>query len=346
MNNPIRLATVGTGYFSRFHYDAWSRQSSVEVTGVCNRHLEPAQTIAKSFQSATAYDDFRVMLETEQPDWVDIITPPQTHLAFVTTCAELGVNAIVQKPFGETLAQAKQMVELAENVGIEIVVHENFRFMPWFRQIKAILDEGRLGKVLNARFDLRPGDGQGPEAYLERQPYFQTMERFLIHETAIHLVDTFRYLFGEVRSVYADLRRCNPAIRGEDAGLIVFNLNEDLRAVFDGNRLLDHAAENCRTTMGEFRVEGTEGSIRLDGDARIWWRSFGESEETEVRYDWSNQNFGGDCVFHLIDHIVKKWVGDRPLENTAREYLKNIEIEEAIYQSAMHHRMEVCHGMG
>ncbi len=59
---------------------------------------------------------------------------------------------------------------------------------------------------------LRPGDGQGPEAYLDRQPYFQTMEKFLIHETGVHWVDTFAYLFGPAQSVYAGLRRVNPAI--------------------------------------------------------------------------------------------------------------------------------------
>ena len=47
-------------------------------------------------------------------------------------------------------------------------------------------------------FRLRPGDGQGPRAYLDRQPYFQTMPRLLVVETAIHWIDTFRFLMGEV----------------------------------------------------------------------------------------------------------------------------------------------------
>ncbi|MEO0763052.1 MAG: hypothetical protein AAFZ09_14815, partial [Pseudomonadota bacterium] len=60
-------------------------------------------------------------------------------------------------------------------------------------------------------------DGQGPDAYHARQPYFQRMPRFLVHETAVHWIDTFRYLMGEAETVYADLRRLNPAIAGEDA---------------------------------------------------------------------------------------------------------------------------------
>ena len=54
---------------------------------------------------------------------------------------------------------------------------------------------------------MRPGDGQGKDAYFNRQPYFQKMERFLIHETAIHLIDVYRYLFGDIKSVFASLSR-------------------------------------------------------------------------------------------------------------------------------------------
>ena len=53
-------------------------------------------------------------------------------------------------------------------------------------------------------FRLRTGDGQGPDAYLSRQPYFQKMEHFLVHETAVHWIDTFRFLLGDINAVYAD----------------------------------------------------------------------------------------------------------------------------------------------
>ena len=49
------------------------------------------------------------------------------------------------------------------------------------------------------------------------------MPRFLIHETAIHLIDTFRFLLGEVSGVSARLRQLNTHIQGEgDAGLVLF----------------------------------------------------------------------------------------------------------------------------
>ena len=99
-----------------------------------------------------------------------------------------------------------------------MIVHENFRFSPWYREAKRLLDSGSLGTPHAISFRLRPGDGQGVDAYLSRQPYFQKMPRFLVFETAIHFIDTFRYLMGEVEAITARLRRINPVILGEDAG--------------------------------------------------------------------------------------------------------------------------------
>ena len=250
-SKKLKVVCVGAGYFSQYHYDAWHRLADVSLAGVCNRSVDRAAEFAEKYSIPHYGGCIREVLKATEPDVVDIITPPETHLASVKAAAAMGVDAICQKPFGENLKQAEEMVLVAEEAGIKLIIHENFRFMPWFRQIKQILDSGFAGKILNARFSLRPGDGQGEDAYLARQPYFQTMEKFLVHETAIHLVDTFRYLFGNIKSVYAHLRRCNPVIKGEDSGLIIFEHHNNMQAVFDGNRLLDHASSNTRRTMGE-----------------------------------------------------------------------------------------------
>lgn len=334
MQKTLKVVCSGTGYFSQFHYEAWSRLSNVTIVGVNNRTIENAKAFAQKYDIAEYGDDLEALLTKCQPDIVDVITPPETHLASVKIAAKLGIDVICQKPFGVDLAQAEEMVAIANAANIQLIVHENFRFMPWYRKVKQLLDEKVLGDVLNVTFKLRPGDGQGPEAYLARQPYFQQMPKFLVHETAIHLVDTFRYLFGEPKNVFAKLRRCNEHIKGEDAGLILFEFPNHVEAVFDGNRLLDHQATNTRRTMGELELAGTEGELRVDGEAVITLRKFGELTRTEIPYTWQDQNFGGDCVFNTIEHIAEHYLTGSVIENQGFEYLRNIKIEQAIYQSS------------
>ncbi len=330
----LRIATIGAGYFSQFHHDAWTRAEGATLAAVCDADRGKAEGFAKRFGIPRVYTDAAAMLDAERPDLVDIISPPPSHLALIRLAAQRGINAICQKPFCQSLTEAQTAVTEAESAGIQLVVHDNFRFQPWYGEIKRRLDGQVLGDVYQATFRLRPGDGQGARVYLDRQPYFQTMQRFLIHETAIHFIDTFRFLFGDVRSVFADLRKLNPVIAGEDAGLVLFEHVGGIRSVFDGNRLVDHAAQNRRLTMGEMLVEGSAGVIRLDGDGRLFERAHGSNVESEIRYDWSQTGFGGDSVRRLQQHVVEALRAGRAPANSGREYLTNLAVEEAIYASA------------
>jgi predicted dehydrogenase len=332
--SKLRVATVGTGYFSRFQYSAWSRMPEVTLCGVCNRTLSTAEELAQQYSIENVYTDFEKMLDDAKPDLVDIITPPVTHMAYVNAAIDRGIPVICQKPFTPSFAEASELVAKIEAQKAKVIIHENFRFQPWYQKIKTLLDENLLGELYEIKFALRPGDGQGPDAYMDRQPYFQEMERLLVHETAVHLIDVFRYLFGEVKNIYADLRRVNPVIKGEDAGLIIFGFENSTRGVFDGNRLSDHKAENRRLTMGELTIEGEKGVLSLDGDAGIFWRAHGQNDQKPIFYEWTNKDFGGDCVYNLQRHVVDHLLFATPLMNTAKEYLANIKIAEASYISS------------
>lgn len=342
MTSKTRVATTGTGYFSQFQYEAWTRMNDVEIVAVFNRTEENGRRVAEAYGIPEVFTDLDEMLAIAKPDLLDIITPPVTHLDYIRIAARHRVPMICQKPFCRNLGEGEEAVRIAEAAKTLLVIHENFRFQPWYGEAKRLLEAGALGDPYEITFHLRPGDGQGPRAYLDRQPYFQTMDRFLVHETAIHLIDTFRYLMGEVGEVYARLKRLNPVIAGEDAGIILFDFAGGARGVFDGNRLVDHAAENRRLTMGEMLVEGSEAVLRLDGDGRLYLRGHGSNHEEEVSYPWENRGFGGDCVFRLQQHVVDHLGGRGAIMNTGRDYLANLAIEQAAYESdKLGRRLEV-----
>lgn len=330
VNEPLRVACVGTGYFSQFHFEAWRRIADADVVGVTSLDVNQARGTG-----ILAFSDLEDMLSATRPDLVDIIVPPDSQFDIIKRCAETGVrNLICQKPFCRSLDEARQAVELCEKLGIQLIVHENFRFQPWYRCMKQAIDEGMLGIAHQCTFRLRTGDGQGSDAYIRRQPYFRTMHRFLLRETAVHWLDTFTFLFGKPSSIYADLRRLNETIAGEDAGYLILGYNDGKRALFDGNRHLDHSAENHRMTLGEALLEGSEGTLSLSGSGEVRHRAFG-SLETKVLLaarDWPG--FAGDCVHALQSHIVEAIKTSQVPENLAREYLFILELEEAAYRSA------------
>ena len=321
---------MGAGYFSRFHYEAWERIDEVQLVASVNRDLVKAQATG-----LPAFGDLQHALDETKPDLLDIITPPSTHLDYIQRAVKSGIKAIVcQKPFCQSLDEARQVVELSASASVPIVVHENFRFQPWYRVMKTAMDAGKIGDIHQVTFRLRTGDGQGPHAYMDRQPYFQQMPRFLVHETAVHWIDTFRFLLGEPTEVYADLRRMNPAIAGEDAGYLVLSFGGGRRALFDANRHLDHDADDLRRTLGECAIEGSTGTLKLTGDGAVSLRAFGGRVSETLLQPRRWQGFAGDCVFALQDHVVSGLLYGTPLENLAGEYLPNLVIEAAAYQSA------------
>lgn len=340
MQHSLNVVVIGGGYFANFHINAWQRLPQVNLVAIVEQNVAKHKdlkdkTITTSSSNTVITDSLRDAVSNFDVDIIDIATPPHTHHALITEAISFKCSFVVcQKPFCGSYASAKAIHKSIAESTTTVVIHENFRFQPWYRTIKTVLENNTLGTTLQAQFRLRPGDGQGPDAYLERQPYFRDMDRFLIHETGIHYIDVFRFLFGEPSALSAELRRLNPAIKGEDAGYFVFHYDNGLRVHFDGNRLLDHAADNSRLTMGEMLIEGTQGSLTLNGTGEILWREYRQTLWQPIDYQFDDNDFGGDCVYHTQKHIVSHLLNNTPLENNLEEYLRNLELEEAVYEAS------------
>lgn len=329
----LKGVCVGAGYFSWFQYEAWSRIAEVKITAICNQDKEKAITLANEFSIPKVYTSVVEMLDEEQPGFIDIITPPESHLEYCREAFKRKVNVIVQKPFAPTFEEATQIVKEAKDAGVRLMVHENFRFQPWYREVKKMISDGTIGaKIFTAIFRTRTGDGWGENAYLDRQPYFREMPLLLIYETGIHFIDTLRYLFGEVSHVYASLRKLNPLIKGEDAAIVHLEFVSGMQAVWDANRYNESNSVNPRYTFAEVLIEGEEGSLRLYGDGRITLQRLGCKEEEHTYYK-TDKNFAGDCVFGVQTHFIQAILSNGQFETSGEEYLKNIEVQEAVYLS-------------
>jgi predicted dehydrogenase len=341
MRSPPRLAVAGAGYFARFHLEAWQRlqaEGRVTLAALAEPDAERRQAAMRDFGIEHGFAGVEEMLRAIEPDVLDIATPPASHAELVGLASQRGIACISQKPLAPTFDEAARMVDAAEDAGIMLAVHENFRWMPWYLEMKRCLEQNLFGTRHTISVRMRPGDGQGPDAYLSRQPYFQRMPRFWVHETAIHFIDTFRFLLGEVVSVGALLVRRNPVIAGEDGGYVVLQFAGGATAMIDGNRLNDHPAVNTRLTMGEHWLEGSSGVMRLDGYGRLYWKPHG-APEAEHLYEWQDIGFAGDCVYRQQRHLIDAFGSGVAPANTGRDYLRNYAIEEAIYRAHDERRM-------
>jgi D-apiose dehydrogenase len=333
VSRRLKGVAVGAGYFAPFHIEAWSRIAEVEIAAICDRVEDKARTLGERFGVPRVYDDWRVMIDSERPDFVDIITPPVTHADMCAYAGERGVHVICQKPLAPSFDESRRIVETVEKAGVRFMVHENFRWQPWYRTIKGLQRDGAIGDFTHVHFMMRTGDGWGPDAYLARQPFFREYPRLLVYETGVHFIDTFRYLLGEVTSVHAHLRRLNPAIRGEDAGHVFLTFEGGATAVWDANRYNEIETSSPRYTFGQLRIDATAGHLTMDPESHLRMKRLGEPA-CEVDYVRENRNFAGDCVYALQRHFVECLHTGAPFESHGRDYLKTVAVVEAAYASA------------
>ncbi|HVV27795.1 MAG TPA: Gfo/Idh/MocA family oxidoreductase [Rhizomicrobium sp.] len=335
----FRGVAAGTGYFSQFHFDAWRRTEGVEITAIAGLDAAQARETAARHGIARVYGNVAEMLEREKPDFIDIITPPATHLALVQLAAERGVDILCQKALAPTLAEARQIVDIAARGGVRLMVHDNFRFQPWHRAARKLLDAGAIGRLQSLSGRTRLGDGWGADAYLARQPYFRDMPQFLVFETGVHFIDVYRYLGGEIVRVFARLRRLNPAIAGEDCGMLLFDFASGAAGLWDADRYHEGSAVDPRYTFGDFLLEGEDGALRIDGEGAIFLRRLGAAE-TRHHYAPSRDGFAGDSVAATFAHFIARLVDGAPFETEGADYLRTLMVQDAAYVSAQSARME------
>jgi predicted dehydrogenase len=333
MSRVLRGVSVGAGYFGQFHYDAWPRVSGAELIALCDRDPARAESVAHRAGVPKFYTDVEAMLDSERPDFVDIITPPDTHLALTKLAADRGVHVLCQKALAPSVREATHIVDEASRAGIRFMVHDNFRFQPWHREFRRLLDGDTIGRLHSIACRTRMGDGWQSDAYLARQPYFRTMPRLLIFETGVHFIDTYRYLGGEVTRVFARLRRLNDAIAGEDTGVVLFEFASGAIGLWDANRYNESLSADPRYTFGNFLLEGDRGAVRLDEEGRMSVHHLGRRPRDHA-YHHERRGFAGDCVHATLQHFVDSLRAGAPFETDGREYLRTLAVQEAVYVSA------------
>lgn len=295
----------------------------VELAAACDLDLQRAQAAAPR-----AYTSAAEMLDRETLDFVDIATRPASHLELVRLTLGCGIATICQKPMAPTWQDALEMARIARNAPVPLVIHENWRWQPWYREAHRIIHSGGIGQPVSYLFRTRQRDGAGPHPYM-RQPYFPEMPRLLVYETMVHHIDTARFLFGDIESIYAQARRHNPAIRGEDCAIVTMRHTGSVDGVIDGHRFVD--TDPPGAAMGEAWIDGDESALCINGRGEV----FRDGQRIFVP---TEEGYRGDSVYATQRHFVECLRDGVPSESSAEKYLHTFGAVEAAYRSIAERR--------
>jgi len=142
------------------------------------------------------YDTPEQLLDTEQLDFIDIITDVETHAPLVKLAAAHKLPVICQKPMAPSLEIAQSMVDACHAAGVPLFIHENWRWQTPIREVQRVLATGVIGQPFRARIDMISGF-----EVFANQPFLKTLDQFILTDLGSHILDVARSLFGEAESL-------------------------------------------------------------------------------------------------------------------------------------------------
>jgi len=333
MDNKLKLAVIGTGFWADFQINAWKEFKEVEIIAVCDNDEDRAQKAAKKHGISNFYTDIDKLIAVESIDFVDIISSVGSHYELVMKSAAAGLNTICQKPMSGNLEECKEMVETCRNKGVKFFIHENFRWQGPIRACKELLQQGAIGKPFRAKVSFCSGF-----PVFDNQPSLKELERFIIMDLGVHLLDVTRFLFGEMKRVYCQTQKINKGIKGEDVANIMLTADNGLVCFVE----ISYASNLEKETFPEtlLLIEGDTGSIRVDLNHFI---TLTQKDKGTTKkkvdfpiYNWSDPAYAlvhssiVDCNKSILLDLMNK----KPAENTGQDNLKTMELVFLSYNSA------------
>ncbi len=159
------------------------------------------------------------MFETEEMlDFVEICTRPDSHRELVELAARYRVDILCQKPAAAVRPALKAMIEACISTDTRLMIHENWRFRPWYRALRAEIDAGSIGRPIRLRISHRDTRALRADGFAD-QPYLAHAPRLILLEMGCHLIDTARYLIGEIQTVSATVGKFGATL-GEDVAML------------------------------------------------------------------------------------------------------------------------------
>jgi predicted dehydrogenase len=143
----VKFGVVGYGYWGPNVVRNLDQIDGSQVVAVCDKSPQSRKRIQKAHPNVAVTADSADLMTSADIDAIAVITPVWTHYELAKAALEHGKHVFVEKPFTSCVAQAEELINLAEKKNLKIMVDHTFLFTGAVRKISQLLDEGALGKL-------------------------------------------------------------------------------------------------------------------------------------------------------------------------------------------------------
>jgi predicted dehydrogenase len=276
MSRTVRTGIVGTSWWTDYMF-APKLQShpQAELAAICGPGRSRAEEMAAKYAIPQVFTDYREMIAQGGLDAVIVVTPDDTHYEITMHALGAGLHVLCEKPLAMTAQQAREMYEKADAARVKHMVLFTYRWMPFFRYARDIVEQGAIGRCYHCEFHYLGGYARG-ENYMWR--YDQDRANGVLGDLGSHFIDMARWLVGDITQVSASL------------GVSIKRLGPDggpISPANDSARLLVEFANGAHgliqaSAVAHVADRGQQQHIRL----------FGEAGTLEINYNYGGAEAG------------------------------------------------------
>jgi predicted dehydrogenase len=143
----LRFGVIGYGYWGPNIVRNLRSIEGCEVVGVCDQAPAARKRIQAANPGIAVYSDSNELIKSPNVDAIAVITPVWTHYELAKAALENGKHVFVEKPFTSNAVQAEELINLAEQKHLQIMVDHTFLFTGAVRKIQKLLADDALGKL-------------------------------------------------------------------------------------------------------------------------------------------------------------------------------------------------------
>jgi predicted dehydrogenase len=320
MSQKLRTALVGCRGMGAYHARSAAASPHFHIVAGCDLDAALAQEFAAQHEGASAYTDYSQMLREVQPEVVIVATTTAAHAPLTIQAAEAGARGVFcEKPMATSMGEGRAMIEACRCNGTALVVNHQRRTSAVFREMRRLMESGAIGRVQHIR-----GSCQGD-----------------ILSDGTHLIDTIRYLVGDVEAKWVFGQVYRRPDDSDDSGKAGFRYGHAVESgayglieFENGIRAEVHTGKmhNKGRNYQDYEIFASEGRLWRDGDRSDpplqiqdtqagGWRAV---PIEEARSEWqANYEQFARMILEGADH---------PLCGASA--LKDLELVMAIYESS------------
>ena len=310
----VRWGILGAGSVARRRVmPAMNAHPRCQLQALMVRDLERATQLATEIGAARHYDQVDDLLADPDVDAVYISSQVNLHCQHVLAAAAEGKHIFCEKPMALTADDCRRMIEACAHAGVHLEVCFVLRGWPIYHQVKRLLDEGRLGQVIQLRAHLAKWTPR-EEGEWRLDP--QQSGGGILIDTGSHYLDLFRFLVGDFARIACMGSSAVFSWEVEESAFALVQFKSGAHATLTASGAIPHGGN-------VLEIYGTEGTLLLGAELRIITAA-GEEVLPATFPDY----YSG-----LLDHFCRCLDEGGKALASGLDGLRNTEVIETAYRS-------------